>query len=263
MTLLGERLGELQLIRLIGKGATARVFLASDGQQVRAVKVFPASSLSRAERELELGRDLLHANLNRVEALHDLQGQPALVMPFVRGTTLSAWLQEHDDPREFLKLMPGLLDALTYLAERGIVHRDLKPENLIVTPAGPVILVDYDLATKPGSSDPPARVAGTLAFLSPEQASSQPVSPASDLYSLGVLLYWGVCREVPFSGEPAEVIVAHRSGTPPRVSELRPELAGLDALVAGLLAKDAAARPTHAQVSSSLQRLLAGCRQVE
>lgn len=258
MTLLGKRIGELQLIRLIGQGATARVFLASDGQQVRAVKVFPATSSERAERELELGRDLKHGNLNPVEALHQVNGQPALVMPFVNGVTLSAWLQDHDDPSEFLKLMPDLLDALEYLAERGIVHRDLKPENLIVTPEGPLVMVDYDLATRLGSSDPPARVAGTLAFLSPEQASSRPVTPASDLYSLGVLLYWGVCREVPFSGEPAEVIVAHRSAEPPRVSELRPGFGELDPLVAGLLAKEPGERPAHAQVRSTLLRLLDG-----
>ncbi len=256
--MLGKTIGDLQLIRLIGKGATARVFLASDGAEVKAVKLFPASHRDRAERELELGRDLTHVNLNPVESLHDADGQPALVMPFVQGLTLSAWLQENQDPTAFLQLVPSLVDALAYLAERGIVHRDLKPENLIVTPAGPLKLVDYDLATRTNSSDRPALVAGTLAFLSPEQASSQPVSPASDLYSLGVLLYWGVCREVPFSGEPAEVLAAHRTRRPALVSELRPDLRGMDELVAGLLEKDPALRPGHAEVRTAVDGLLAG-----
>src|SRR5690554_3426650 len=119
--MLGEKIGDLQLIRLIGKGATARVFLASDGAEVKAVKLFPASHRDRAERELELGRDLTHVNLNPVESLHDADGQPALVMPFVQGLTLSAWLQENQDPTAFLQLVPSLVDALAYLAERGIV----------------------------------------------------------------------------------------------------------------------------------------------
>lgn len=258
MNLLGQRLDNLQLIRLIGKGATARVFLASDGQQVRAVKVFPADQRERAVRELEFGRDLHHDNLNPVESLHELSGQPALIMPFVQGSTLSGWLKREPDARRFLQLVPGIVAALEFLSGQGIVHRDLKPENVLVSPDGRVKIVDYDLATRSGVSDGPARVAGTLAFLSPEQASSLAVTPASDLYSLGVLIYWGVCREVPFSGEPAAVLQAHRSDRPPPVSAIRPDLAALDGLVAALLAKDPAERPGHDAVRSALGPLLAG-----
>lgn len=249
-------MGELQLIRLIGKGAAARVYLASDGQKVKAVKVFPASGIAHAERELELGRNLEHPNLNSVEELHVLDGQPALVMPFVQGSLLTAWLKEHKEPLDFLQLLPGLLDTLEYLADRRIVHRDVKPENVIVTGDGRATLIDYDLATRSGSGEPPARVAGTLAFLSPEQAGAQAVTPASDLYSLGILAWWGLCREVPFSGEPAAVLAAHLNNVPPPVSALKPELAGFDPLIAALLAKQPEARPGHSEARAEMQRQL-------
>lgn len=255
MELLGQRLLDLQLIRLIGTGARARVFLASDGEQVRAVKVFPADSLSHAEREYDLGRDLDHPNLNPVLEVHSLQGLPVLLMPFVRGQVLSQWIRGSAGPEEFLRLLPGLVSALAYLAERGIVHRDLKPENLIVSSSGEVTLLDYDIATRPGSEEPAARLVGTLAFLSPEQAGGQPVSPATDLYALGVLMYWGLCGEVPFSGEPAEVMAAHLQQLPAPVSRLQPDLAELDGLVMSLLAKSPEDRPDHREVARQLSLL--------
>lgn len=255
MDLLGQSILDLQLIRLIGTGARARVFLASDGETVRAVKVFPANSRSHAEREFDLGRNLAHPNLNPVLELHSLQGLPALLMPFVRGRVLSQWIRDTQESEQFLKLLPGLVSALAYLAERGIVHRDLKPENLIVNSSGELTLLDYDLATRAGSQEPPARLAGTLAFLSPEQAGGQPVTPASDLYSLGVLMYWGLCGEVPFSGEPGQVMNAHLTQLPAPVSRLKPDLARLDGLVAGLLAKSPADRPDHARLAEQLSLL--------
>lgn len=256
MNILGQRIGELQIIRLIGKGALARVFLASDGERILAVKVFPDNGLSHAERELDLGRDLNHPNLNPILELHVLGGKPALTMPFVKGKRLSEWHAEHTDPLEFLALVTDVVDALGHLAELGIVHRDVKPENLIIGEDGHVTLIDYDIATRLGSGEPPARMAGTLAFLSPEQALGQPVTPASDLYSLGALLYWGACREVPFSGEPGEVVAAHLKETPGKVSGIRPELQALDGLVAGLLAKQPDRRPGHGQVKEEILGLL-------
>ena len=253
MDVLGRQLGDLQLIRLIGKGAAARVYLASDGKCVKAVKVFPAAAEKQAERELELGGSFDHPNLNRVEEFHRLDGQPALVMPFVKGNLLSTWLKEHDDPYEFVRLLPGIVAALEYLARHGIVHRDVKPENVIAAEDGHVKLIDYDLATRDGNLEPPARVAGTLAYLSPEQASGKPVSPASDLYSLGILVWWGLCRQVPFSGEPAEVLNAHLNSVPPPVSELRPELARFNPLVASLLDKQPSNRPDHGAVLQEIQ----------
>lgn len=256
MSILGQRIGELQVIRLIGKGALARVFLASDGERILAVKVFPESGFSHTQRELDLGGGLDHPNLNPILELHELQQLPALTMPFVKGRRLSEWLAGNPDPIEFLKLVPDVVDALAHLAELGIVHRDVKPENLIVGEDGHVTLIDYDIATRVGTGEPLVRMAGTLAFLSPEQALGQPVTPASDLYSLGALLYWGACQEVPFSGEPAEVLASHLKETPRRVSEIRPELAALDGLVAGLLSKRPEERPGHARVNEEILGLL-------
>lgn len=256
MSILGQRIGELQVIRLIGKGALARVFLASDGERILAVKLFPENGLSHAERELDLGVGLDHPNLNPILQLHEVQELPALTMPFVRGLRLSEWLARNPDPWEFLKLVPDVADALAHLAGLGIVHRDVKPENLIVGDDGHVTLIDYDIATRVGTGEQPVRMAGTLAFLSPEQALGQEVTPASDLYSLGALLYWGTCREVPFSGEPAAVLAAHLKETPGCISEIQPDLQELDGLVAGLLSKQPDRRPGHGQVKEEILGLL-------
>ena len=253
---LGRHLAGLQLIRLIGHGAVARVYLASDGSRLKAVKVFPARASDRARRELEFGAGLDHPNLNVVEQLLDLDGNPALIMPFVRGTVLSGWLKSNTRLKDLLPVLAGITRALAHLAERGLVHRDVKPENVIVGGDGSVTLVDYDLGTRSGEQDP-VMAAGTPAFLNPEQAAGLPVTPASDLYSLGVLAWWGLCREVPFSGDAAAVLQAHRSQVPRKVSELRPEAAMLDSLVAALLAKEPGERPGHGAVLQALSMSLA------
>jgi serine/threonine protein kinase len=242
VNLIGLRTGDgSQLLREIARGARARVYLASDGRRTFAVKAFGLREEARAERELRFGGGLEHPNLNPVWSRLELAGHPAVTAPFVPGRRLSAWLATADRA-ERIAVIDGLLDGLGYLHARGIVHRDVKPENVLVTRDGVPVLIDYDLSMRTTDLDARRTAAGTVAYLSPEQARGEPARPASDLYAAGVLLYRVLTGEVPFAGNVADVMEGHRSAEPPPPSAFDPALAAFDAPLARLLDKRPEAR---------------------
>lgn len=253
------RYGKLQLVREIGRGAVARVFLASDGSVVKAVKLVPPAHRVRAERELAIGRGLDHPHLNPVEEGLELAGSPGVSMPFVPGVRLDRYLAARPERDVFLGVVHGVLAGLSYLHGLGIVHRDVKPDNILVDREGHARLLDFDLSIRLGGRDGDrgrGGVAGTPAYLSPEQARGAAPSPSDDLYAAGILLYWGLTGQVPFTGTVSEVIEAHRTEEPPPPSTLDPTLAPFDDVVRRLLAKDAAARPASAaEAAAALARL--------
>ncbi|HEX7004022.1 MAG TPA: serine/threonine-protein kinase [Trueperaceae bacterium] len=237
MRVIGQHFGGYQVIREIGQGAVSRVFLASDGRRVKAVKLFRPEHVARARRELTYGRDLDHPNLNPVEDWLELAGRPGVVMPYVPGVLLSRW-RDAGDRRSFLGAMKGVLQALAHLHDLGIVHRDVKPENILVDRSGQSVLVDYDLATGVDAVGESITAAGTVAFISPEQARGEPALPGSDLYSVGVILYWGLTGEVPFTGSVEQVMRAHARKSPPAARGIDPDLEAFEPLLEKLLAKE-------------------------
>lgn len=244
MNAIGQRFfgGRYQILRALAHGAAARVFLASDGREVRAVKLYPPSHRRRAERELEIGHGLDHPHLNGVEAAVEIDGRPGVVMPFVAGERLGRWLSRGVDRSAFVTTFLGVLEGLGYLHRRGVIHRDVKPENILVDREGHARLIDYDLAVRVDDDLERRALAGTVAYLSPEQARGEPATVASDLYAAGVILYRGVTGEVPFTGTPLEVIEAHRSTDPRPLTAFDRTLAPLEPLVSSLLAKEPSAR---------------------
>ncbi len=258
MNVIGTRFGDgFQVLREIGRGALARVYLASDGTQVKAVKLVPPEHGERAERELDIGRDLHHPHLNPVEEGIVLAGSPGVIMPFVPGVRLGRYLAASPGRDAFLDVLQGVLEGLAHLHAMGVVHRDVKPENILVDRAGHARLLDFDLAVRLGDPQPRA-VAGTVAYLSPEQSRGEAPTPAADLYGAGILLYWGLTGQVPFTGSVAEVIEAHRSEEPPPPSSVDPALAPFDGLLRDLLAKSASARSAGArEVGAALRELRA------
>lgn len=254
MGILGTRLPDgLQIIRELDRGISSRVFLASDGRLLKAFKLFRPENLRRAERELEVGHALAHEHLNPVERAVSVNEQPGLLMQFAPGRRLTAWRQGRE-ASDVLSALAGVADALAYLHDRGVVHRDVKPENIIVDDRGHPLLIDYDLAAR-AFEPTDAAVAGTLAYLSPEQASGQVPTPANDLYSFGALLYQALTGQVPFTGSADEVMSAHGRRTAEPPSGLDARLSRFDPLVMSLLSKDPDARPPATAVAGALRRL--------
>jgi serine/threonine protein kinase len=253
---IGQHFGGYQVIREIGQGAVARVFLASDGRRVKALKLFRPEHRMRAERELLYGRNLAHPNLNPVVDWLELAGRPGVIMPYVPGLRLSSWSPAAAEREWFLSAFSGVLAALAYLHDLGIVHRDVKPENILVDRQGHAVLVDYDLATSLEAGGKPVAPAGTVAYLSPEQARGEPATAASDLYAAGIILYWGLTGQVPFTGTVEQVVRAHARSRPASPRRLDPSLARYEPLLERLLAKEPERRYRYAlEVAGELDLL--------
>lgn len=183
----------------LGEGGQAQVWLAFDRQldQLVALKVFEgdlsAAEVVRLRREVLLGRDLSHPNLVRIYELVEGEGCLAVAMEWVCGGSVKDWLVEGPvDIARVIRVAEASLAALAYLHRRRIIHRDVKPSNLLVAADGTIKLGDFGLLRRlEGLRDVTVTVAavGSRPYMSPEQLLGRPLSPATDLFSLGVTLY--------------------------------------------------------------------------
>jgi len=256
--IIGTIVGDgLQVLREVDRGVSSRVYLVSDGKVVKALKLFRTDHAARAERELSIGSMLDHPHLNPVDGAVTVDDAPGVIMPFVAGVRLTDWVGRGQNASATLTTLAGVADALGYLHAAGIVHRDVKPENVLVDRHGHARLLDFDLSARVGA-DEPAVVAGTIAYLSPEQARAERPTPGADLYGFGAMLYQAVTGQVPFTGTVEEVLQAHATEEPMRPSEISRDAAPLDELLLALLAKDPAARPSSADAVAASLRARAG-----
>ncbi|MDA1052766.1 MAG: protein kinase [Planctomycetota bacterium] len=144
-----------------------------------------------------------------------------------------------------------LVLGLNTLHQAGMLHRDIKPSNVLVTTEGRVVLVDFGLASQfeEGSAERPIGIQGTPEYMAPEQAACNPLSPASDWYAVGVMLYEVLTGYFPIVGKPLQVIFKKQTDTPKEPRELEPTVPGdLNDLCVALLDKDQAKRPTATDV---------------
>jgi eukaryotic-like serine/threonine-protein kinase len=210
---LGEVFGHWRLVRLLGRGGMGEVYLAeragADFQQQVAVKLLKRgvdtdAVLRRFLRERRILGRLHHPNIARLlDAGAAPDGRPYLVMELVNGQPISDWCAaRHAGVRAILELMVEVCEAVHAAHRQQVVHRDLKPSNVLVDDDGVVKLLDFGIAKLVGEDDGEATqtVVGALAtprYAAPEQLLGLPVTPASDVYSLGMLLYELLTGTVP------------------------------------------------------------------
>jgi serine/threonine-protein kinase len=205
----------------------------------------------RFVREARATARLAHPNVARVYDFGRHGGVPFLVMELLEGETVAARLASGPfPPAEAARVAAAVADALDAAHRRGIVHRDVKPSNVMLTPGGDVKVMDFGIAAAADEthSTTGSGLYATVAYVSPERVAGRPATPASDLYSLGAVLYELLCGRPPFTGgSPALVARAHLHEQPEPVGRLAPWVpARLAQACQVALAKGPARRPSSA-----------------
>jgi eukaryotic-like serine/threonine-protein kinase len=271
--LTGRRLGDFQLLRRLGRGAMADVYLAEQCSLKRrvAMKILKADHaadptyLQRFMIEAQAAAALVHAHIVQIYEVGQLDGWHYIAQEYVQGLNLRDWLQRSGPPNlpRALSIMRQVAAALAKAAEHGVVHRDIKPENIMVTAEGEVKVADFGLARQTRNQNGPQLTEigitlGTPLYMSPEQVEGKPLDPRSDLYSFGVTCYQMFAGTPPFTGDTAlAVAVQHVRSAPKPLAELRPDLPpALCQLVHSLLVKDPRERcPSARELLRELHQL--------
>lgn len=246
--------GRYRLEERIAAGGAGEVWRGHDLVLDRAVAVKLLRSeytqhpetLARFRAEARHAAGVSHPGIAQVYDYGE-DGQPFLIMELVDGPSLATVLADGPlDARTVMDIVAQTASALDAAHAAGQVHRDIKPANLLLGPGGQVKITDFGIAHAAGSA-PLTRTGtllGTPAYLAPERVAGEPATPASDLYSLGIVCYECLTGERPFTGTPVEIALAHQHGQlPPLPPHLPAQVA---ALVTSLTAKDPAARPASA-----------------
>jgi TolB-like protein/tetratricopeptide (TPR) repeat protein len=291
----GDRLGPYEIQSAIGAGGMGEVYRARDTRLERdvALKVLPAAALgdatahARLVREAQLASKLNHPHICTIydvgeadpsaDSAASLQvdsGQAVayIAMELVDGQPLSACLADGPLPTEqVLRYGQQLADALAHAHARGVIHRDLKSANVMVTPESQIKVLDFGLAKRLTDEDlaeattvsrqsltGPGMVAGTLAYMAPEQLRGRLADARSDVWALGVVLYEMAVGRRPFGGDTAYEVSSAILNEPPRAlpAGVPPGLVGI---IERCLAKDPSQRYQRAgEVRSALEAVASG-----
>lgn len=244
--LIGKEIGSCLLEKMLGYGGSSAVFLAQQrgSEQKVAIKVFlPRSTMNlqmrkdfytRFLREAEAVSNLDHANILPIHSYGEQDGLPYIIMPYMPGGTLREYIKSHGclslaEAQSFLEQMAAALD---YAHEHGCVHCDVKPANILLDGAGNVQLSDFGIVhMMPAEADPahpqqpaakvPGVLLGTPDYISPEQAMGKPLDGRSDIYSLGITLFFLLAGRPPFKADSTiAMALLHVHEPPPALSSL-------------------------------------------
>ncbi|HEX5063176.1 MAG TPA: protein kinase [Kofleriaceae bacterium] len=257
--------GRFEVRGTLGAGGAGVVYRAFDRQLQRevALKLLRSASgrdLYRFKQEFRALADIVHPNLVTLHELHAAEGDWYFTMELVEGVSFLDWVRPSTTSgptrtrQDILATLVHevrlrgalvqLIDALIALHKANKLHRDLKPSNVLVTPQGRVALLDFGLVANLAEDNPEKLAVGTPVYMSPEQASDQPLTEASDWYSLGAMIYEALTGRRPFEGESEQVMTRKQTELPLDPKQVAPatppDLARLCML---LLQPQSSARP--------------------
>jgi len=249
----GESIGDYQVLRRIGRGGMAEVYLAAQASLQRrvALKVLNPDLASdpiyvkRFQNEARAAAALVNANIVQIHEVGCIDGLHFIAQEYVSGQNLRQVLDKQGPMAAgvAVNIIRQAGAALHKAAQAGIVHRDIKPENIMLSRDGEVKVADFGLSRVIEGGDlnltQAGMTMGTPLYMSPEQVEGRPVDFRSDLYSLGVTCFHMLAGEPPFTGDtPLNVAVQHIKNDPPSLEERRPDLPpGLCKIVHQLLSK--------------------------
>jgi serine/threonine-protein kinase len=263
----GDRLGPYVLETVLGEGAIGVVFrAATDDGSVVALKIL-RSELSRDEtyrrrfaREARIASVVRHRHLVPILDLGEARGYHYLAVQYVDGGSLRERL-DAEGPLAVgaaIELAAQVASAIDALHAQGIVHRDVKPSNVMLDALGTAAVTDFGLAKGPAYTvlTTPGQVMGTLDYIAPELIRGEESGPPADVYALGCMVHECLAGAPPFGDRHVLAVVnAHLEGTPPDLSELRPDVPrALTEVVEGAMAKQPDERPRTGTAFAHLLR---------
>ncbi len=267
--MIGDTVLHYNVISELGQGGMGVVYKAEDKRlrRIVALKFLPMQresseeDRSRLVLEAQAAAGLNHPNICVIHSVEEFGGEQFIVMEYVDGITLRKRISEGALP------VPKAVDYCIQIAEalqeahsRGIIHRDIKADNIMITPSGRVKVMDFGLAKLKGTAtdSKPGGAAGTLVYMSPEQARGDDVDAPSDIWSLGVLLYEMLTGRLPFSHDYEAAVVYSLLNEPPAPPrEIRDEISPeLERIVLKCLQKESVERYASAeQLAKDLRRV--------
>ncbi|HEY6306174.1 MAG TPA: protein kinase [Candidatus Angelobacter sp.] len=274
--MIGQALGHYRIVAKIGAGGMGEVYEAEDSHLGRrvALKLLPerivgdSTAVERFVREARAASALNHPNIVTIHEIGEIGTNRFIVMEFIMGCTLRNMIGQGADLELLARIGEQVAKALAVAHAAGIVHRDIKPDNIMVRDDGYVKLLDFGLARLVPTGFSPTlataanntevgTILGTVPYMSPEQARGEEANSATDIFSLGIVLYELSTGQHPFPAD-SQIGVLHAilSQTPLPPSRLNTDVpAVLDALILRLLEKDPRLRPTAPEVESALRGL--------
>jgi len=256
------RLGDYRLVRELGRGAMGAVFEAIHlrrGHRV-ALKTLPTVSgetLHRFKREFRTLAEVSHPNLVGLRTLESDGSQWFITLDLLEGVDFIRYVRPHGqmDLSRVRNALSQLCAGVLALHARGVVHRDLKPSNVMVLPDGKVIILDFGLAAefdRAGLRTASLSVAGTPAYMAPEQALGRVIGPPADWYSVGVMLYEALSGERPFQGGMMQLLQDKCARDAPPLPNASNCPSDLVELCTSMLARSPEARPDPSAIAGAV-----------
>jgi serine/threonine protein kinase len=270
--LTGRTFGPYKIVEMLGRGGMATVYRAeqtSIGREV-AIKIMPPhllhnpTFLERFLREVQVIARLQHPRVLPIFDYGQLEGIPYIAMAYMPGGTLAERIAQGPlEVKDTVHIVEQVAEALDHAHNNGVIHRDFKPSNVLLDSAGNAYMADFGIAkiSEATAELTGSAIIGTPSYMAPEMGEQKDITPAVDIYALGVTLYQMLTGELPYRGEtPIRVMLAHVTDPVPDVRHARSELPpGVSDVIRKAMAKDPAERyPSAGALAADLEEAVYG-----